>query len=181
MKERFFSITPLAAVALSALGFFLLFYLNELLFEWLDHAHGVNWIFLPSGLRLTLVLVFGAYGALGVTLGTAWVGLSEGQPLPETALAALASGLAPWIARWLSVRWLGLQEDLNNLNALLLLKMAVLFALLSAAMHQLVFLSLEVSHDFLANTSVMAVGDLVGTLMVLYVLKFVIGQRWIRP
>ena len=43
-------------IALSALGFYLLSGANGLLFHWADYDQGVSWVFLPSGLRLALVL-----------------------------------------------------------------------------------------------------------------------------
>ncbi|MFM7342898.1 MAG: hypothetical protein ACKO3Q_09530, partial [Betaproteobacteria bacterium] len=95
MNSRFPPFAPLAVIGASALGFYVLFHLNDLFFEWLDYSYGVSWIFLPSGLRLALVLIFGGQGALGVVLGSLCVELEEGKQPVEAVLAALVSGLAP--------------------------------------------------------------------------------------
>jgi hypothetical protein len=170
-------VAPLTAVGLSAASFYLLFRLNDLLFQQLDYAHGVSWLFLPSGLRLGLVLLFGFHGAIGVMLGSLLVGLGNEMSGIEAVLTSLISGLAPWLGLWVSVRMFRLRRNLSNLSAVMLLKMAVVFALLSAAGHQLLYLSLGLSENFLKNTSVMALGDLAGTLVVIYGMKLFIGRR----
>ena len=117
------------------------------------------------------MLIFGGYGALGLVIGSLWPGLDEGKPWLDAALTGLVSGLAPWAARWFSQRYLGLQADLSNLRLGLLTQVALVFALISAISHQVLFLSLGLSEGFLRSTSVMAIGDLAGTLIVLYGLK----------
>lgn len=177
MNSRFPPFAPLAVIGASALGFYVLFHLNDLFFEWLDYSYGVSWIFLPSGLRLALVLIFGGQGALGIVLGSLCVALEEGKQPVEALLTALVSGLAPWLARWIGWRYLDLQADLSNLRLAILLKTAALFALVSAVAHQLLYVSLGLSESFVQNASVMALGDLAGTLLVLYGLKLLLIAR----
>lgn len=177
MPPRFAHAAPLVVIALSALGFYLLFHLNNLLFQWLDYSYGVSWLFLPSGLRLALVLVFGGQGAIGVILGSLCIALEVGKQPIEALLTALVSGLAPWMARWISLRYLDLRADLSNLRLPILLKTAVLFALVSAVSHQLLYVSLGLSEGFVSSTSVMVIGDLAGTLVMLYGVKLLLGLR----
>ncbi len=174
-------LTPLTAIGLSAVSFYLLFQLNDLLFEKLDYAHGVSWLFLPSGLRLALVLLCGFYGAIGVMLGSFLINLSDGTTWVAAVLPSVISGLAPWLALDVSRRIFRLQSDLRNLNAALLLKMALVFAVISAVAHQLLYLSLGLTDNFLKSTSVMAIGDLMGTLVVLYGLKLLMSRRPEQP
>ena len=56
----------------SALAYVLFFRLNGALFGWLEFSAGVNWVFLPSGLRLMLVLLWGPWAALGLVV--MWAG-----------------------------------------------------------------------------------------------------------
>jgi hypothetical protein len=111
---RFLSTASLIAVAGSALAFFLLCKLNDWLFQALAYAQGVSWVFLPSGLRLALVLMFGGAGAVGLVIGSLFVGLDRDQPLAVTVAAALLSGLAPWLARWVCLSTLGLRSSLRK-------------------------------------------------------------------
>ena len=53
-----------------ALTYTLLFYLSDWLTAFLEAAPGVNWIYLPAGLRLFLVLIFGLSGAIGISIAS---------------------------------------------------------------------------------------------------------------
>ena len=169
--KHFLSTPSLIAMAGSALGFYLLCELNDWLFQSLTYSQGVSWVFLPSGLRLGLVLMFGGVGAVGVVIGSMLVGLGRDQPLEVTMAAALLSGLAPLLARWVCLRTLGLRAGLSNLKARQLLQMALVFAVISAVLHQVLYVSTGLSNSLLKGTAVMALGDLLGTLVVLYGLK----------
>lgn len=174
---RFLSMPSLIAVIGSALGFYLLCEINDWLFQALAYAEGVNWVFLPSGLRLGLVLMFGGAGALGVVLGSLFVGLERPQALEVTVVAAFLSGLAPWLARWVCLRALGLRDNLSHLKARQLMQMALIFALISAVLHQVLYVSTGLSDSLLKGTAVMALGDLLGTLLVLYGIKLLLRAR----
>jgi hypothetical protein len=166
------------AVAFSALAFFLLCEINDLLFQHLAYSPGVSWIFLPSGLRLLLVLMLALPGAIGVMLGSLLAGLSRSME-PELALAAaFISGLSPWLARWVCLRTMHIKGDLKELSALQLLQMALVFAAISAVLHQTLYVAVGLSQSFLHGTAVMAVGDKLGTLVVLYLVKLALRRWW---
>jgi hypothetical protein len=167
----------LLPIALSALGFYLLSGVNDLLFEWTDYDHGVNWVFLPSGLRLALVLLLGGPGAIGVMLGSFFSGLHEPTPLAVHTAASVISGGAPWLAYWICKRSLQIQSNLGNLTPGHLLKMAMVFSLTSAVLHQALYVPTGLSESFIKSGLVMTVGDLLGCLAVLYGLKVVIGLK----
>jgi hypothetical protein len=161
----------LIAVIGSALSFYLLCQINDWLFQALAYAEGVSWVFLPSGLRLGLVLMLGGCGAVGVVIGSLFVGLDRPQALEVTFAAAVLSGLAPWLARWVCLRALKITSDLKELNARRLLQMTVIFSIISALLHQTLYVGVGLSHGFVEGTAVMALGDLLGALLVLYSAK----------
>lgn len=167
-------------IALSALGFYLLSGANGLLFHWADYDQGVSWVFLPSGLRLALVLLLGGPGAIGVMVGSFCSGLHEPTPLAVNAAASVISGVAPWLAHWICKRSMQIEPNLSNLTARRLLQMALIFSLISAVLHQALYVPTGVSESFIKGSAVMAVGDFVGCLMVLYGLKIVIGLKMRR-
>ncbi|NDA44208.1 MAG: hypothetical protein EBX78_11420, partial [Gammaproteobacteria bacterium] len=39
------------------------------IFAWAEFGPGINWVYLPHGIRMALVLLFGVAGALGFSLG----------------------------------------------------------------------------------------------------------------
>lgn len=158
-------------VWLTGLVYLLLFVCNEHVLSFTRFADGVNWIYLPSGLRLTLVLVFGVPGALGIawasTLLSAWpLGLDV---LAPSLMTGLISGGAPFLALLACRRWLNVRADLSGLQARTLLAMAVIFAVISAALHQVWYGWNDPSSDRALQFAVMALGDLLGTLVLLYV------------
>ena len=160
----------------SALAFYLLCQINEVLFSPLAHSHGVSWIFLPSGLRLLLVLMLGGLGALGVILGSLAIGIGR-SPGGDVALAAaLISGFAPWLARWVCLRTIQVRTDLNGLSGLRLLQMALVFSVFSAVLHQALYVGVGLSPNFAEGVAVMAIGDLLGALLVIYAFKLALWR-----
>jgi hypothetical protein len=59
------SLQKTALTLLSAVLFVGFFELNDLIFYSFEHKEGINWLFLPAGFRVILVLVLGLPGALG--------------------------------------------------------------------------------------------------------------------
>ena len=56
--------------AISALLYSALFFFNDWLTETLKYDLGVSWIYLPAGLRLFLILIFGLAGAIGIAVAS---------------------------------------------------------------------------------------------------------------
>lgn len=143
---------------------------NEHALSWTRFTDGVNWVYLPSGLRLTLVLLLGWPAALGIAIATtilaAWP--QESAPWFDASVTGLISGFAPWLALLASERWLHLKRDLDGLQGRSLLILALVFALSSAGLHQAWYAWTKPSQDWLHAFAVMTLGDLVGSVIVLY-------------
>jgi hypothetical protein len=163
----------LAIIAITSISYYLLYRVNMALFGSLNFSHRVDWIFLPSGLRLAFVLLFLADGALGIALASTLITYLlyfDGSYI-SMVLNGSVAGLAPYLARQIAIHYWRLDKDLKNLKAIGILKISVLFALISALVHQLWYFWNGKTDDFLASASVMMIGDLLGTLMVLFTLK----------
>lgn len=149
--------------------------LNHYAFAGFEFAPMVHWIYLPSGLRLAFVLIFVVPGAIGVALGMVLMTWPYYAGDPVSALASgVASGSAPLLARHFCHRFLGMDLELRNLTPASLLAIAAVFAAISAAMLQAVFVWRGYSSNYLLGTAVMALGDLVGTVIVIYVAKLLL-------
>ena len=160
-------------IAMTASAYFLLFGLNDYFFSALGYSSGVNWVFLPSGLRLVFVLLFVELGAVGIALASVAISYLfqfDGNLLTLLGAGAI-SGFAPWLARRVSVDSLGLDVNLRHLTAATLIKVSVLFAVLSAVLHQLWYTFRGNTESFVKSTVVMSIGDLIGTIAVLYTAK----------
>jgi hypothetical protein len=82
-------------------------------------------------------------------------------------VTAIISGFAPLIARKICIDFLQLQSSLSNLTSKTLFQLSVVFSLISALMHQVWFYWNDATEDFIASSLVMALGDWVGTVLVL--------------
>jgi hypothetical protein len=169
--------TRLAIVAGTALAYYLLFLLNNAIFSGLGYSEAVNWIFLPSGLRLACVLIFTGWGAIGIAMASICISYQYqfNGDLTTIIGAGSISGFAPWLARLVCIDKIKLDVDLGNLTVPTLVKVSGVFAVLSPVLHQLWFTWRGQTDNFMASTAVMALGDFVGTLVMLYFAKMVIS------
>jgi hypothetical protein len=168
-------ITKISLVLISALAYYLIFYANKIIFESLEFSYGVNWIFIPSGIQLLLVLILIGEGALGIVLASFIIGLENYylDSVIRTFITALISGLAPLISRKICFDFLGIEKELLNITTKSIIQMSIVFAFVSASLHQLWFFYNGKSESFTHNLFVMAVGNLIGTTLVLFSLSIV--------
>lgn len=168
----------LLVVVGTAVTYLATFALNQLLFQHIEFSSGAHWVYLPSGVRLAAVLVFGWWGALGVIWGSIGVSYEQffGGNVINAVVAGVISGLSPLLARRLSEDFLGLTENLDRLTPAVLLKTAAAFALISAVLHQLWYAAQGHTPNFVSSTAVMALGDFTGSLLVLYLAKFALRK-----
>ena len=162
----------LAYVLATIVMFAALLALNEWLFARLEFVPGINWVYLPAGLRLLCPLLFAEAGAVGLLL-VSW-GVSFGYLFPGQFERPFWGGLlataAPYAVYCAARRAWGLGASLGNLTARRLLVLCVACSLTSPLLHH-VYFALRVDGDLLRSFLVMFVGDLSGTLIVLYCMK----------
>ena len=170
-------ITRLAIIFGTAIAYYLMFLLNNAAFSGLGYSEGVSWVYLPSGLRLAFVLIFLEWGAIGIALASICISYQyqfNGDLLTILGAGAI-SGFAPWLARLVCMDKLKLDMNLNHLSVATLLKVSALFAVLSPVLQQLWYVWRGQTTNFIASTSVMAVGDFVGTILMLYMAKLLLS------
>lgn len=164
-------------VGVTALFYVALFLLNDFAFSVLDFSAGVNWVFLPSGVRLVAVLLFDKWGALGLVLGSLMLAFHDARLTdPVTvAVAACISGLAPLLARQICLGLTDLDVNLKALTAVGLVRIALIFSAVSAGLHQSWYAWRGVSDHALASVLVMFSGDMLGAMLVLYAGKVMLS------
>ena len=167
----------IGAMILFALGVAIawtaLFQLNNLLFSDINLSSFISWIFLPAAIRMLAVMIGGWAGTLGLFCGAILTNLSqiELEPLNVLVLAGL-SALGPLAAVHLCTRWLQLPVDFTGLQRSQLLVFAVAGAIFNVFPHNLFFYMTGMSDDAWSGVLPMFVGDLAGTLIVLYIASF---------
>jgi hypothetical protein len=172
-----------AIFLLSAITYLACFKLNSWMFS-AEYAQGVNFIFLPAGVRLLAFLLFGVLGCSGIAMATiylAWQETTGLVDLPGLLLIGAISGYAPWIAGWVFSKVVTVEVELIQMNGKQLLQLALLSSLISGSMMQVLRLSGAPVEEFLSTAFFMAVGDFVGILLTLYAVKLSIelaGRMW---
>lgn len=149
--------------------------LNEWLFSELALTRAIRWISLPAGVSLLAVLLFGTPGALGLVLGGWVAGLWV--HFPGDSARSLMTGLlcagGPYLVYRAARRPYGLEHSLDRLTAGRLLALALACSLVTPLLHHAWFLA-SGQPAGLHSLGVMFIGDLVGTLCVLYGIHFVL-------
>jgi hypothetical protein len=160
---------------LSLLAYTVLFYANEWLTSHLVYGLGVNWIYLPAGLRLFLTLIFGLPGALGIALSSFLISYLGDFPHDITTClgVGLISGFAPYLARIFVLANIKIDPDLSDLSLPKLVACTLIYALLSAGLHQWWFAvrGLDESGS-LNHLLVMFIGDVFGTVLLVALIKY---------
>jgi len=171
-----------AGLLISVLAYASIFYVNTWLTAHLSYGLGVNWIYLPAGLRLFLTLILGFPGALGIALTSFLISYrGEFQQELTTCLGiGLISGFAPYLARLLAMRNINISTDLSNLSLPKLIICILIYSALSAGLHQWWFSirGLDEAGGF-NHFLVMLIGDILGTVALIGLIKY--GLDLLRP
>lgn len=168
-------------VAATMILFAIALAINEAFFTKLEFAAGINWIYLPAGVRLLCTLLFGEAGAVGLLLiswAVCFFYFFPNDPIRSFAGGILASA-APYLVYLGARRLYGLQATLANLSPARLLYCALAFSIASPLLHHLWFALHDHKDDLLASFAAMAIGDLSGCLAVLYAFKWALRRQ--RP
>jgi hypothetical protein len=136
---------------------------NEQLLRWTEVTPGVNWIYLPAGLRMCYALVLPLQGTVAIFMGVRDPTLSG----LLIVLGACVTAAGPLLARVVATHRLGLRPNLENLTGRMLWVMAAVFGLFSSTLHQAYYAWLGREPAWLS----MWLGDTVGCLLCLYGLK----------
>ncbi|BEI34884.1 hypothetical protein PHIN6_04020 [Polynucleobacter sp. HIN6] len=168
------SILSAKTIIACALVYSFLFYANDWLTSFLEAAPGVNWIYLPAGLRLFLVLIFGLSGALGIAIASTLItfGRDLGDDMIGILGIGLISGFSPYLARLIVIHNLKINPDLSNLNIQIIAISVLVFALLSTGLHQVWFVIVGIPSGSLSNAIAMLIGDILGALLFISICKF---------
>jgi hypothetical protein len=162
-------------VLATAVAWTALHQINAIWSEALAWSAGVTWLYLPAAIRLLAILVFGLRGAIGLFVGgLVTMTLSSEAPVERVLAVAALSALAPMIAVTLALNCLKLERDLGGITPRQLLALVVASAAVSVCLHNLYYWSADLHDDLFSGLWPMFVGDVLGTLLVLYALRGVL-------
>jgi hypothetical protein len=150
---------------------------NEWIFIHSEFIRGVNWVYLPGGVRLLCTLLFGVSGAVGLLIASLIACFVYFFPddFIRSAIGGGISALAPYVTYVLALECLGLHKNLDNLTPKRLITCAVICAFLISTLHHIWFAFTDPEAKLLNTFGIMFLGDLVGSLIILYILKIALA------
>lgn len=140
----------------------------------MEYRHGVNWVFLPAGFRVILVLVMGIPASMGIMLGTWFIDRSAFETAQYTIslLNGVVSGFTPWVIMKALEKRGKFGPQLQQLTSTQLLNFTLIYAASNALVHQLCWWLMDhTSVNPLVDIWPMFIGDAIGALFMLYAFK----------
>ncbi|MFY2643009.1 hypothetical protein ACOTDF_15735 [Achromobacter insuavis] len=162
--------------SVTAVVFLLSLVANEWLFTQSEFVRGVNWVYLPAGVRLLATLLFGCAGATGLLIAS-WIACFVyffPDDFLRSAVGGVIATVAPLAAYFMASEVLKMGRNLRNLTPTGLLFCIVLYAALNSTLH----FAWALLSDAPVNTETllaMFVGDASGALLMCYTMK---GVCW---
>lgn len=162
----------LGEVGITTLAFLGFNWMNEILFIQLEQSNGINWVFIPAGIRLLATMLFGIAGFEGLLLAGIYLNFFHFSFHSDFRAwsGAVAGALGPYLASLLFKHWFYLEPRLKRLTAHRLLFTGVLCGLMSPVFHH-TFIWILTGHVDWTALSAMIIGDTTGILIVLCLAK----------
>jgi hypothetical protein len=170
LRLHFWSITG------TVIAFVVSLWINQMVFADTSFVRGINWIYLPSGVRLLSTLLVGVDGFIGLLVAGLLVDFFywfPHDPLRATA-GAIFGSLAPYLVYRLALEHYNLRASLTNLTPKRLLVLAVAYSIANPLLHHIWFALRGDTHNLGEGFFMMFAGDLAGALIMLYILKGVL-------
>ncbi len=165
----------LVVVGLVAVSWIMLFKLNSVLFSTIGVTQFISWIFLPAAIRMLSVMLLEWIGAAGLFLGALVTSeISLDHNLSEALMLSGMSALGPVLTVAICTRWLRLPPNLAGLGPRQLTLFALIGALCNVVPHNIYFYFAEHSHSLFEGMVPMFIGDLTGTIIVLYLAALIL-------
>ena len=155
----------------------LLFKLNMVVFSYFETSKFINWVFIPAGVRLISVLLFGLYGVIGLFFGALITSYHVGIDSDTAIAVSLISSINPYLAINLAKYCLRVNKLMQGLNAKQLLTISFFAAIFNGLTHNIYFYA-YMDRGTVADFMNMFIGDFIGSLIILYAFAFLI--KWLR-
>ena len=159
---------------LSAALYIGFFYFNQFITAPLEDAKGVNWIFLPAGLRIFITLILDYSGAIGLAIASLLINYISfcDYDVTSTVGIAIICGAAPLLGRHFVIHNLKVQADLSNISMKQLAVIIIAYSLLSSGLHQIWFAIRGLDSGSWNHFIAMFCGDVAGSILFVAVIKY---------
>lgn len=148
---------------------------NTYLLSFGSFAAGIDLVYLPAGVRLLIVLLFGIWGALGIALANPVLYLThfESGSTLEIIVNSLICGFAPFLTVKVFCRTASIQASLMELRPIHLPLLALAVSIVTPLLLNLYFVvtGLKQWGDLTVNMTAMIAGDFLGCLLVIALVR----------
>ena len=148
---------------------------NTYLLSFGSFAAGIDLVYLPAGVRLLIVLLFGIWGALGIALANPVLYLThfESGSTLEIIVNSLICGFAPFFTVKVFCRAASIQASLMELRPIHLPLLALAVSIVTPLLLNLYFVvtGLKQWVDLTVNMTAMIAGDFLGCLLVIALVR----------
>jgi len=177
LRLHFWSITGTVVAFMASL------WINQAVFAGTSFVQGINWIYLPSGVRLLSTLLVGFDGFVGLLVAGLLADFLYWFPHdPVRAIAgAILGSLAPYLVYRLALERYQLRASLANLTPTRLLVLAVAYSIANPLLHHIWFALQGNTRDIGESFLTMFAGDLTGALIMLYIIKGILALLPTQP
>lgn len=147
-----------------------LFRLNHWLFSAVEVSPYISWVFLPAAVRVLSVLVLDWSAVAGLFVGTLITcDPVVGVNLADSLILSCISSLSPMLAVRLMTRWIKSEPDLKGMTFAQLAAISTLSGVTTSTIANFYFHLRDHTHDWITGVIPMLIGDLVGTLIALFI------------
>jgi hypothetical protein len=168
----------LLTITITVVVYMLVYMTNDWLFKHIEFTQGIAWIYLPAGIRLICTLLFAEAGVFGILIASLLTSsiyaIFPGDPVTTIGYSAI-SALAPYLAYRFTLHEMRLQPSLSNLTTTRLLACILLYGLTNPLLQLMWFVMRGISYHFWSGLIVMSIGDLTGSLIVVYAIKLLLS------
>lgn len=159
----FFEVTGIS------LAYLLLYHFNAWFFAVTEFSSYIAWIYLPAAVRILAVLVFGWRGVTGLLIGNLLTSIPMfGAMSLDAYIFPSISAFCPLLAVMAGTYMMKIRADLGGLKAWELIVFSLLGAMFNSIAQNTYFLLSHKAGNWLPGLVPMFVGDVAGTLIVLY-------------
>lgn len=148
---------------------------NHYVTESLYFETGAHIIHVPSGVRMVIILVSGAFGAAAISIASFpyayWTLFNENLPL--SIIISITSSLIPLLTLHVVRRLVHWQNDFSDLTLPKLLLISLIYAITNATIQQLIYHSFDLAARPINAWLIMFTGDILGIVIVLYLLRLI--------
>ena len=134
-----------------------------------EHAH---LIYLPAGIRLLAIAIYGWIGVLGITLGWVFCNVYGGEKtLLESMFYGFISGSSVYFSLFLWRCLFQVNSNLDSITSRLAVYLVLICAFFSTLVRYAYLFSIDPLTPFFPVFTIGLIGDIVGCFIVLYMIK----------